>query len=350
MAGHAERVLVAYRLRLSAPLRLMLLSLADDPVYGDLEVQWVRDEHGAEGAVIIAVKSDTATVDVLVQSHLSLTRRDYEVAAGVDSFSRVPFSTARFEVTPQGAQVALGVVLPDGRPLRLDVTEARPRPRPVVRMLAPAGQSMTDPRFFPFFWMDDIWFLRWQGATVEVSVGGRRARVVRLGAPWRLVRYATYPLTALFCERHDGALLEVPDAPGDHELYGCTAHVADGPRLMGLSVQRDARRLEVTFDPGVPDLRSATHQPTSGRLGFWADHRRQLAGSYWLRRTHSGIDLGISIDQPWDVGEQPRAAGLAFRALPVFRTWPTTFAWTGRVDLDGPEPILRSRWRRVDPV
>ncbi len=73
-----------FTLRLADRARLMLLTLRDDPVYADLEVQWARrPDTGAEGMVLIAVRRRDGSADVLVQSHLGLSRADYEIAAGL---------------------------------------------------------------------------------------------------------------------------------------------------------------------------------------------------------------------------------------------------------------------------
>lgn len=81
-------MLVPMSLRLTRPRRLMLVSLAHDPVYGDIEVQWVDEpELGGQGIVLLAVRRADGTADVLVDERLRLPRADYDVAAGLASFS-----------------------------------------------------------------------------------------------------------------------------------------------------------------------------------------------------------------------------------------------------------------------
>jgi hypothetical protein len=342
-------VLVPFCLRLTAPVRLMLLTLRDDPVYADLEVQWARrPDTGKEGMVLIAVRRRDGSADVLVQSGLGLSRADYEIAAGLASFSAASFEPARFDITAAGVHVDLGVRLPDGRHLTLSVHEARTSPRPLVRMLAPAGQSMTSPAFFPFFWMDDIWFLRWRGARVAIAVDGAPRSVLRVGAPWRLARYAVAPMTALWCEQQSSvSLIDVGDEPGCHDVEGTRVHVGAGPALQQISVTRDERSLGVTFDPPVPDIATLDEGRVGGRFTMWADGRAQLGGHYTMSRSGQQGQVRLDVDQPWDPGPQPAVAAAVFRLLSVFRTWPTTYRWDASVDLGSTPAVITSGWTRV---
>lgn len=348
-ARQAGRVLVPFTLRLTAPVRLLLLTLADDPVYRDLEIQWVDSpDVGGAGIVVLAIRRD-GTAEVYSEDRLSVPRADYEVASGLRELRAVPVAPARFAVTRRGVQLEVGLPLVDGRTLQVRVHEARVEPRPLVRMLAPAGHSMTDPTFFPFFWMEDIWFLRWRGAVVDVRVGGRRRRVVRAGAPWRLVRYATAPMTALWCEARDGEVPAVPDEPGEHPLGAAVARVTslpDGPALAAVEVRRDGRALTTTFDPPFPSITGLPDGSREGRVSAWAAGRAQLGGAWSATRRGDHVSVTLDIDQPWVPGPQPAGARAVFELIPVFRRWPTTYRWDATINLS-PRPVtMRSRWRR----
>lgn len=337
---------VPFSLRLTPPLRLLLITLADDPVYADLEVQWARDASGAEGAVVLAVRRDDGTADVHVQDTLDLSRGDYDIGAGLASFTTVPFRSAAFAITPRGVQLDVAFRLADGRMLQVVVEEARQGPRPLVRMLAPAGHAMTDPQFFPFFWMHDIWFLRWRGAAVRVTADGQPRRVRRVGAPWQLARYAVHPLTGLLCARHDGAVPVVPDEPGHHALAGSTVRVVAGPALQGITATRGEQSLAITFEPPVPELAAAPRGTTNGRFTLWAGGRPQLGGSCAISSGPGAARLSLVVDRPWDPGPQPASARAVFRALAVFRTWPTTYRWDATVRLEDRPALMTSRWTR----
>lgn len=323
---------VPLSLRLTRPRRLLLVSLADDPVYGDIEVQWVDEpELGGQGAVVLAVRRADATADVLVDQRVRLPRADYEVAAGLASFSHVPVHPARFEVDEQGLDVDVGAVLPDGRTFRLTIRERLTGARRSVDMLAPAGHSMTEPRFFPLFWMGEMGFLRWRGAGVIARVDDCPRRMVRVGVPWRLARYATAPMTAVWNEAYAGPLPH--GDPGD---------------LARLEARRDGHVLAIVHDPPFPDVSAiAPGARVEGRVTAVVDGRAQLGGRYWASRDADLVRAGIDIDQPWDPGPQPTVVALVFRVLPVFRSWPTTYRWRAMIDLGVPEPTLRSGWSRT---
>jgi hypothetical protein len=325
-------VIVPFSLRLTSPRRLLLVSLADDPVYADLEVQWVDEpDLGGAGLVLLAVRRSDATTDVQVDERVRLPRADYEVAAGTRSFRRVPFAPGRFEVDQGGVDLDLGTTLPDGRALTVRIRERLTGPRWAVDMLAPAGAGMTRPRFFPFFWMGEIGFLRWRGATVEVRVDGTPRRVVRVGVPWRLVRYATAPMTAVWNEATDSPVTD-----------------NDEMALTRLAVQRGGHVLSVQHDPAFPDV--ATMRPgatASGRVSACVDGRAQFGGRWWARRKNESAEIEIILDRPWDPGPQPALARAVFSLLRVFRTWPTTYRWQATVDLSQHPPTIRGAWSRT---
>ena len=367
-------MLVPFSLRLTPPVRLLLFSVSDDPVYCDVEVQWVDDARwGGSGAVVLAVRHD-GTADVHVDERLQVPREDYEIGAGIAAFVSRPMSPCRFDITDQGAQVELGLRLADGRPMSLSVHEARRTPRPLVRMLAPAGHAMENPRFLPFFWMDDIWFLRWRGARVQVHIGDEAPRVVRVGAPWRLARYASAPMTALWCEAGTAPVPSVPDSTGEHSLESSASGnvtgasgapddmhergfsasstirvVEDGGQaaVLAINVHREAASLEIRFDPPFPDVSSIGPSPWEGRWTAWASGRAQFGGTCRAERDGDQLGLVMTVDAPWDPGPQPFVASWVFRALAVFRTWPTTYLWHATVDLSTDPPSMASTWTRT---
>jgi hypothetical protein len=325
-------VIVPFSLRLTSPRRLLLISLADDPVYADLEVQWVEDAGGAgHGMVLLAVRRGESTTDVYVDERVSLPPEDYEIAGGIASFTAVRMNPARFEVDAAGVDLELGTTLADGRSLTMRIRERLRRPRWKVDMLAPAGHGMTQPRFFPFFWMGEIGFLRWRDATVEAAIDGQPRKVVRAGAPWRLTRYATAPMTALWNEAADGP-----------------AKTADRAELRALEVQRGGHTLTLEHDPPFPDIAELVPGASvSGRVSACVDGLSQFGGAWWARRVADTVELGIDIDEPWRPGRQPAIACAIFAILRVFRTWPTTYRWRATLDLASATPTIRSGWSRT---
>ena len=321
-----------FSLRLTSPRRLLLLSLADDPVYADLELQWVDEpDLGGQGLVLLAVHRTDSTTDVMVDERVRLPEADYDVAGGIASFRRVPFEPARFEVDTAGVDLDVGTVLPDGRAVEVTIRERLSRPRWAVDMLAPAGAAMRSPRFFPFFWMGDIGFLRWRGATVDVRVAGEQRTVVRRGLPWRLVRYATSPMTAVWNEAADGPVT-----------------VDDSNELLRLTVERAGHCLTIEHDPAFPDVaRLQQGAIQSGRVRAGVDGRDQFGGTWRVRRTAEAAEIVIDIDRPWHPGPQPMLARGVFALLAVFRTWPTTYRWQAVVDLVQRPPTMRSAWSRT---
>ncbi len=325
-------MIAPFSLRLTCPRRLLLLSLADDPVYGDVEVQWVQEpDLGGEGVVVLAIRRADSTTDVHIDERLRLPRSDYDVAGGVASFQRAPMRPSRFDVDDAGVDLDVGTTLADGRMLRIRIRERLTGPRWSVDMLAPAGVSMTRPAFFPFFWMGEIGFLRWRGATVDVSIDGEPRRVVRLGMPWRLTRYATAPMTAQWNANSEGPVT-----------------VDDQPELTVLRVERDGRTLTIEHAPPMPDVAELEPGTTvTGQVTAYVDDRAQFGGSWSVQRVDDAANICIDIDRPWQPGSQPRVAAAVFALLRVFRTWPTTYRWQAVVDLSPASPTVTSVWTRT---
>lgn len=325
-------MIAPFSLRLTCPRLLLLLSLADDPVYGDVEVQWVREpDLGGEGIVVLAIRRSDSTTDVHVDERLRLPRADYDVAGGVASFRRAPMRPSRFDVDDAGVDLDVGTLLADGRMLRIRIREQLTGPRWSVDMLAPAGVAMTRPAFFPFFWMGEIGFLRWRGGTVDVSIDGEPRRVVRVGMPWKLTRYATAPMTALWNASFEGP------APSD-----------DQPELALLQVERDGRTLTIEHAPPIPDVAELAPGTTvTGQVTARVDGRAQFGGSWSVERIDDSATMCIDIDRPWQPGSRPRLAAAVFGLLRIFRTWPTTYRWRAVVDLSAAPPTVSSAWTRT---
>jgi hypothetical protein len=233
---------------------------------------------------------------------------------------------------------------------------------------------MQRPRFFPFFWMDDIWFLSWRGAQVRVRIGDEARRFVRVGAPWRLARYAAAPMTALWCEGGAAPLPSVPETAGEHPVVpaqqidreagrpaprfvgGPTSatpsivRVVDdkgGPAVQSISVGRGTASLEIRFEPAFPDVAGLGTSRWEGRWTAWVSGRAQFGGVCQAQPHGDRVDLVQTVDMPWDPGPQPLVASWVFRLLRVFRTWPTTYLWQATVDLRGDPPTMTSKWTRT---
>jgi hypothetical protein len=79
-----------------------------------------------------------------------------------------------------------------------------------------------------------------------------------------------------------------------------------------------------------------------------------VTGRWRVARQDRELHLEAIPEGGWTPGEAPRMARLLFRAVSMFRTWPTTYVWRGTMQLapagqeaDGPRSF-QSKWERIE--
>ncbi|WP_324653936.1 hypothetical protein [Georgenia sp. H159] len=161
-----------------------------------------------------------------------------------------------------------------------------------------------------------------------------------------LIKYAAPLLSVEVNREHRGPGRPVPTG----ERLTVTAEDA----LTALVAERGDHRARLVLDPALRPPNAWTTPPGpstgSGRWHVEVDGARLTGGTWSTTGTASGVRLLFDVDERWCPGPLPWLMRVVTTVVPVFRRWPTTYAWRCEVRLDGTEPTTSSRWRRTGPT
>lgn len=353
-----------FTLTLDPMERLLLINLTADPdeVYVGFEPQAFDDPVNGRGLIVIAYLHD-GRFDVYHQPGVSLEGKNYDIVGkGVRQKVERSMAGARFDITATG--VDLDVAFDDllGRPVVLRIHETGGKPTRPFGILAPMGNTVERPPALPLFFLHDFYFVRRARTDLVISVNGRVHKpdsipMILDGARVYFVRYTAAPFLVNWNAAFDGELhpllidlaqsepgaLHVADGPVTYELA-----LADGrPALEAMSVTNARHSARIAFDPPFPDVTSlSTPSLIAGTFTIDAGPCGLVAGDYRVEPATEGVSIILHPSAGWRPGAVQWGARLIFRLVPLFRRWPATYAWRGRVDLAGPQPRLRSSWER----
>ena len=348
-----DQLLVPISLELSPIRNLLIIDVADDPIYRTLEPQVLEEPEG-ETVVLLAYRHDDH-VELYAPPGSAVDASGYDgLGEGLLGIDHAPFEQARFEVTDEGLQLDLALTGTNGRRFDLHIHEHLPRGRDRVPMLAPVGGSFDTPSFFPFLWLPGLSFVPVRGTEVDVRVGGQSRRVPRLPLPLggRRCLMARYDPDVLVCQLNPDSVGVAPRIPvrPDHAPGAADidiVEVEDGFAIAGVQVARGRHTCAVRLDPPLPDL-TPLPVPTrrSGEVLLQADGTTELQARYELTRAEDRVEIVIEGFGPWRTRLRRPLFALLFR-LPLFRRWPTAYRWEATVELGATsQHAVHSRWSR----
>jgi hypothetical protein len=347
------------------PMRaLVLFNFERDPdsIYKGLEPQAFDDELHGRGLLVIGWRVD-GRVDVFHDPGLRLDPATYAIAgAGLHRMEARDLTDGRVELGPNGASVDLAFTDLDDRPIRLVVRETDTRPRRPFGLLAPMGDASTDPPALPLVYAKEFYFVRRSGAEVRIEIDGRRHHSdtlpLLLDSTWmHFVRYSATPFVALWNHRDQntadvlsasGLIAEGGGARYDLRANGVFREIQRMTRSEG------DQQVAVEFAPAFPQLlalRDGASVDGSFRVST-EPPAGVVTGTWHVVRQGRRVEIVVVPSGGWTPGQAQPMARLLFRVIGVFRSWPTTYRWTGTVDLADPgEDVgasmpLTSMWER----
>jgi hypothetical protein len=348
------------------PMRaLALFNFERDPdvVYQGLEPQAFDDDRHGRGLLVIGWRVD-GRVDVFHDPCLRLNAANYAIAGGgLHRMEARDLSSGRFEVGPAGLSVDLAFDDLVGRPIRLVVRETDTRPRRPFALLAPMGTAATDPPALPLVFVKDFYFVRRSGSEVRLEIDGRVHRSdtlpLLLDNTWmHFVRYSATPLVALWNHR-DHQTADVVTAPPDSTAADGTRYdlSANGPfhEIRRMTSHEGGQQVTVEFAPAFPHLLALRDDSrVDGSFQVSTEPSAGTVNGTWhvARRGHR-IEIEAVPSGGWTPGDAQPMARLLFRVITMFRSWPTTYRWSGTIELPVPAddhnhpPALHSGWERI---
>jgi hypothetical protein len=348
------------------PMRaLVLFNFERDPdsIYKGLEPQAFDDDVHGRGLLVIGWRVD-GRVDVFHDPGLRLNPGTYAIAgAGLHRMEARDLTDGRVELGPNGAWVDLAFTDLDDRPIRLVVRETDTRPRRPFGLLAPMGDASTDPPALPLVYAKDFYFVRRSGADVRIEIDGRRHHSdtlpLLLDSTWmHFVRYSATPFVAWWNHR-DQNTADVLSASGliaedDGVRYDLRVNGAFR-EIQRMTRSEGGQQVAVEFTPAFPQLlalRDGASVDGSFRVST-EPPAGVVTGTWHVKRRDRRAEIEVVPSGGWTPGHAQPMARLLFRVIGAFRSWPTTYRWTGTVELPAPDEDvgasmpLTSMWERI---
>lgn len=336
--------------------RLLLINITTDPdeVYLGFEPQVFDDPTNGRGLIVIAYLKD-GRVDVYRQPGVSLDGKDYNIVGrGLNRMAERPMAGARFDITPTG--IDLDVAFDDllGRPIVLRIRETGGKPTRPFAILAPMGNTVERPPALPLFFLYDFYFVRRAKTDLLISVDGRAHKPDSIpmlldGARVHFLRYAAAPFLVNWNAALDGDLPAIETGAGDGPVTYEWSAAGEHPALAAMSIAHEQHALGFRFDPPFPDVTLLPDGAVrGGSLVIDAGIGGTVTGVYRIERSGDQVDITLHPYDGWRPGPVQWGARLIFTLVPLFRKWPQTYLWRGRVDLSGERPRLVSAWERSE--
>jgi hypothetical protein len=354
-----------FQLAIDPMERLLLINFEGDPdeVYLGFEPQVFDDAIHGQGLLVIGWRID-GKVDVFHQPGLRLDPATYAIAGGgLNELVERPLTGAYFEVHETG--VAAEITFTDllERPVSIRVHERSSKLRKPFGLLAPMGSAATAPSALPLVLLRDFSFVRRAGSEVRVAIDGREHAVDRLPIPIErqsvyFVRYARSPLIARLNPAHDGPVATLdagrsgtqvlPEAVGETRVE--VRHLGGAAAIARLERRSAGQSVRLDLDPPFPNLLDlADGADLAGAFTITSDPSLgRVAGTYRASRSGDAVRIAMTPSGGWRPAERRWSIRLVYAVAPVFRRWPTTYAWSAELDLTAgvDAPTMRSRWER----
>ncbi|MFW7415858.1 hypothetical protein [Demequina sp. SO4-18] len=330
-------------LRMNVMAAMLNAELADHPLYDGFEIQRFDDPDHGTGTLAFLSRREDHAIDCYVEAGLALDRRMYGIGGGVRSWNETEFEAAVLEVDEDGVAAQVRFTDVEGNLVEISIDDRDGRARSRGALLAPVGAGIERPVSLMLVWMPQFDLVRDVSDRAPViRIGGEDVAVGRLpGAALHrrhLIKYAA-GLRVIEFNRDMDAPATV-GGPGEAELDD------SGTGLRSVSASAGESVARVSFRPAFPDLlRLDAGVERSGEWRIGVDGQALTGGTWTATGAVDRAEVHLDVTRRWRPRGLPWLMRAVTRALPVFRRWPTTYAWrTTLPTVGGP---MRSGWVRT---
>jgi hypothetical protein len=259
-------------------------------------------------------------------------------------------SSSRFEVTANGVDLDIAFSDKLGRQIRLYIREKNQHHCPVP-FLAPVGSDVKSPTKLFAVYMKEFDFVVRTGTEISMQIGDRLLTPATFPVPMNnrkvyFIRYASnlvigeinsMPVKPVVIENVRPGIIKA----GDQNLVVD----ADG-NVKECRVEFGNDTIRLNFEPGFPNLPALSqNQKVEGRWQYAVSSDVLFSGIYSLQKEKEKVNIELDVTENWKPGELPFSYRLVTFFVRSFRTWPTTYKWTGTVDLSS-NRMLHEKWLR----
>ncbi|MBI4875284.1 MAG: hypothetical protein HY822_11685 [Acidobacteria bacterium] len=334
----------------------MLVNFDDDPRYECVEPQAFDDMEHGQGLAVLVYRRD-GKVDAHFQPGLRLPRDAFAIGQGLGAFVETAMDAAHFEITPRGVDLDLRFTDVHGQLIEVRIAEDGSRSVAPMALLAPVGNAIVNPKFFPLFFLYGVKFVPRAGTRVSIRIGGAARRPARFAIPLGAtscygLRYVAEPFLFWWNLAQDGPLAPLcPPGAGTFSAGDALYELAERAghlEIASIRVARAARALAMEFQPAFPDLAGlGDGAAAEGRFTIHASgDAGRLGGAWRAARRGARISVSLQLTGGWRSAER----SLLFRLLfwmPMFRRWVDSYRWSAVLERhpDG-RMSMRSAWGR----
>ncbi|MFW2514003.1 hypothetical protein ACNI3K_09515 [Demequina sp. SO4-13] len=334
-------------LRMNEMAAMLNAELADHPLYDGFEIQRFDDPEHGTGMVAFLSRRDDRTIDCYVEPGLTLDRRMYGIGHGVRSWNEIDFDQASLEVAEDGVAAQVRFLDVDGNAIEISIDDRDGAARGRGALLAPVGAGIDTPVSLMLVWMPQFDLVRdVPGRSPAIRIGGEEAAVGRLpgGALHRrhLIKYAARLRVIEFNRDMDAPA--TAGGPGEVKVTGPDSEFGAG--VSAISAEAAGSAARVTFRPPFPDLlRLDAGVERSGEWRIGVDGQVLTGGTWTATGAPDRAEVHLNVTRRWRPRWLPWLMRAVTTLLPVFRRWPTTYAWSATMPaVGGP---MRSGWVRT---
>ena len=327
-------------LRFSTLAAMLNAELANHPVYDGFELQWFDDDAHGTGMLAFLSRRDSRSVDYYAHPGLRLDPRGYTLGGGTRSWSTTEFEAARLEVAEDGVAAHVRFTDVDGRLVEIDVDDRDGRARRRAGFLAPVSAGITEPTALLVVWMPGFDLVRRApGRSPVVRIDGESSAIGALpGARLHrrhLIKYAA-PVCTLELNRDDDVLAA---SFGD----GAPEWAPEGG-VQAVVAANAGHAAAVRFLPPLPGLGGSYRATSGGTWSIEVDDAGITGGTWSVRPVGAAREVALQVTQRWRPRGLPLLMRVVTTVVPVFRRWPTTYAWRCTLTADG--SVTRAGWSR----
>ncbi|WP_152650290.1 hypothetical protein [Demequina aestuarii] len=317
--------------------------LADHPLYDGFEVQRFDDSEHGTGMVAFLSRRADRTIDYYVEPGLRLDRRMFGIGGGLRSWNETKFAAAALEVAEDGVTAHVAFTDVDGRPVEIVIDDRDGRPRRRGALLAPVGDGIDQPTSLMLVWMPQFDLVRdVRDHEPVIRIDGDDASVGRLpGAALHhrhLIKYAA-GLRVIEVNRD-------LDAPATAGGPGSVELARDGTAVSAITATTGDTVARIAFRPAFPDLRRVdAGDEHAGEWRIGVDGCTLTGGTWTVAGAADRAEVHLAVTRRWRPRGLPWLMRTVTTVIPVFRRWPTSYAWRATMpSVDGP---MRSHWERI---
>ncbi len=329
--------LVPFRLNNEPIKRLLVADVKDDAEYEGIEPQLFDNGGNGKGLRILMYRKDKK-VDVYWQPGVRPDLQNLSVGDGIGDTAESVMSPSRFEMT--GAGVYLDIAFTDklGRQVRIYIRENNNDFHPVP-FLAPVGSNVTSPNKLFAVYMKEFDFVKRQGTEINLQIGNRVLTPATFPLPMNgqrvyFIRYATNLVIGEINSLPSNPVIIENVEPGINKVGDLNLAIDADSNVKECWVDQGNDPIGLKFEPGFPNLLAVPQdKKIKGLWHYTVSSKVLFGGTYTLQRDKDKVTVELDVTQPWKPGKLPFTFRLLTIFIRSFRTWPTTYKWTGTVDL-----------------